>query len=44
LLWAAKDFTAIDQWEKGIEVDPVTAATITTQLCIIFLPKTKCGA
>jgi Tfp pilus assembly protein PilF len=22
LLWATKDFSAIDQWEKGIEVDP----------------------
>ncbi|HEY6063354.1 MAG TPA: tetratricopeptide repeat protein, partial [Chitinophagaceae bacterium] len=22
LLWAAKDFSAIEQWEKGIEMDP----------------------
>jgi tetratricopeptide (TPR) repeat protein len=25
LLWAIKDFSAIEQWEKGIEVDPSSA-------------------
>ena len=36
LLWAQKDFTAIKQWEKGIEVDPVFQRIITMPANIIF--------
>lgn len=41
LLWAIKDFSAIDQWEKGIEVDPASAGNYYNAARYYFYTKDK---
>ena len=41
LLWAAKDFSAIDQWEKGIEVDPGYGGNYYNAALYYFYTKDK---
>jgi Tfp pilus assembly protein PilF len=41
LLWAAKDFSAINQWEKGIEVDPGYSGNYYNAALYYFFTKDK---
>ena len=41
LLWAAKDFSAIEQWEKGIEVDPAYSGNYYNAALYYFYAKDK---
>ncbi|HWR33359.1 MAG TPA: hypothetical protein VN451_07535 [Chitinophagaceae bacterium] len=41
LLWAAKDFSAIKQWEKGIEVDPGFSGNYYNAALYYFYTKDK---
>ncbi len=41
LLWATKDFSAINQWEKGIEVDPGYAGNYYNAALFYFYTKDK---
>lgn len=41
LLWAAKDFSAIDQWEKGIEADPSYSGNYYNAALYYFYAKDK---
>lgn len=41
LLWARKDYTAIDQWEKGIEVDPAYGGNYYNAALFYFYTKDK---
>lgn len=41
LLWAAKDFSAIKQWEKGIEVDPGYSGNYYNAALYYFYTKDK---
>jgi Tfp pilus assembly protein PilF len=41
LLWAAKDYSAIDQWEKGIEVDPGYSGNYYNAALFYFFTKDK---
>jgi Tfp pilus assembly protein PilF len=41
LLWATKDFSAIDQWEKGIEVDPGFSGNYYNAALFYFFTKDK---
>jgi len=41
LLWASKDFSAIDQWEKGIEVDPGYGGNYYNAALYYFYTKDK---
>jgi hypothetical protein len=41
LLWAAKDFSAIEQWEKGIQVDPAYSGNYYNAALYYFYTKDK---
>jgi tetratricopeptide (TPR) repeat protein len=41
LLWAIKDFTAIEQWEKGIEIDPAYGGNYYNAALYYFYTKDK---
>lgn len=41
LLWATKDFSAINQWEKGIEVDPSYSGNYYNAALYYFYAKDK---
>ncbi len=41
LLWATKDYSAIDQWEKGIEVDPGFSGNYYNAAMHYFFTKDK---
>jgi tetratricopeptide (TPR) repeat protein len=41
LLWAVKDYSAIDQWEKGIEVDPGFSGNYYNAAMHYFFTKDK---
>jgi tetratricopeptide (TPR) repeat protein len=41
LLWAIKDYSAIEQWEKGIQVDPAYAANYYNASLYYFYTKDK---
>ena len=41
LLWAAKDYSAINQWEKGIEVDPAYGGNYYNAALYYFFTKDK---
>jgi Tfp pilus assembly protein PilF len=41
LLWSAKDFSAITQWEKGIEVDPAYSGNYYNAAVYYFYTKDK---
>ncbi len=41
LLWSTKDFTAIDQWEKGIQLDPAYAGNYYNAALYYFYSKEK---
>jgi len=41
LLWAIKDYSAIDQWEKGIQVDPAFAGNYYNAALYYFYTKDK---
>lgn len=41
LLWARKDFSAIDQWEKGIRVDPAYGGNYYNASLFYFYAKDK---
>jgi len=41
LLWAAKDFAAINQWEKGIETDPAYSGNYYNAALFYFFTKDK---
>ena len=41
LLWAIKDYSAIDQWEKGIQVDPAYPANYYNAALYYFYTKDK---
>ena len=41
LLWALKDFSAIQQWEKGIEVDPAYGGNYYNAALFYFYTKDK---
>jgi len=41
LLWAMKDYSAIDQWEKGIQVDPAYAGNYYNAALYYFYTKDK---
>jgi len=41
LLWSAKDFSAIDQWEKGIETDPGYSGNYYNAALYYFFTKDK---
>jgi len=41
LLWAIRDYSAIDQWEKGIQVDPAYAANYYNAALYYFYTKDK---
>lgn len=41
LLWATKDFSAIQQWEKGIEIDPAYAGNYYNAALYYFYTKDK---
>ena len=41
LLWASKDFSAINQWEKGIEVDPAYSGNYYNAALYYFYAKDK---
>jgi tetratricopeptide (TPR) repeat protein len=41
LLWATKDFTAIDQWEKGILIDPAYGGNYYNAALFYFYTKDK---
>jgi tetratricopeptide (TPR) repeat protein len=41
LLWARKDFSAIDQWEKGIKVDPAYGGNYYNASLFYFYAKDK---
>lgn len=41
LLWATKDFSAIQQWEKGIEVDPSNAGNYYNAALYYYYTKDK---
>ena len=41
LLWASKDFSAINQWEKGIEVDPSYSGNYYNAAHYYFFTKDK---
>jgi len=41
LLWAAKDFSSINQWEKGIQVDPSYAGNYYNAALYYFYTKDK---
>ena len=41
LLWAKKDFSAIEQWEKGIEVDPAYSGNYYNAARYYFYTKDK---
>lgn len=41
LLWARKDYSAIDQWEKGIEVDPAYGGNYYNAALFYFYTKDK---
>ena len=41
LLWATKDFSAIDQWEKGIEADPGYSGNYYNAALYYFYTKDK---
>lgn len=41
LLWAAKDYSAINQWEKGIEVDPGYSGNYYNAALYYFFTKDK---
>ncbi|TCZ68843.1 tetratricopeptide repeat protein [Flaviaesturariibacter aridisoli] len=41
LLWAKKDFTAIDQWEKGIKEDPAFSGNYYNAALYYFYTKDK---
>lgn len=41
LLWAAKDFSAINQWEKGIQMDPAYAGNYYNAAHYYFYTKEK---
>ncbi|MGZ8552751.1 MAG: tetratricopeptide repeat protein [Chitinophagaceae bacterium] len=41
LLWAMKDFTAIDQWEKGIQLDPAYGGNYYNAALFYFYAKDK---
>lgn len=41
LLWAAKDYSAIDQWEKGIETDPGYSGNYYNAALFYFFTKDK---
>jgi len=41
LLWSTKDFTAIDQWEKGIQLDPAFSGNYYNAALYYFYTKDK---
>ena len=41
LLWSAKDYTAINQWEKGIETDPAYSGNYYNAALYYFYTKDK---
>lgn len=41
LLWSKKDFSAIDQWEKGIEIDPAYGGNYYNASLFYFYTKEK---
>jgi Tfp pilus assembly protein PilF len=41
LLWAMKDYSAIEQWEKGIQVDPACAGNYYNAALYYFYTKDK---
>lgn len=41
LLWATKDYSAIDQWEKGIETDPAYSGNYYNAALFYFYTKDK---
>ena len=41
LLWSTKDFTAIDQWEKGIQLDPSFSGNYYNAALYYFYTKDK---
>jgi Tfp pilus assembly protein PilF len=41
LLWATKDFSAIDQWEKGIQLDPAYGGNYYNAALYYFYTKDK---
>jgi Tfp pilus assembly protein PilF len=41
LLWASKDYSAINQWEKGIQVDPACAGNYYNAALHYFFTKDK---
>jgi Tfp pilus assembly protein PilF len=41
LLWASKDYSAIDQWEKGIEADPAYSGNYYNAALYYFYSKDK---
>jgi hypothetical protein len=41
LLWARKDYAAIDQWEKGIETDPAYSGNYYNAALFYFYTKDK---
>lgn len=41
LLWSAKDFSAIDQWEKGIETDPAYSGNYYNAALYYYYSKDK---
>ncbi len=41
LLWAAKDYAAIDLWEKGIQIDPASAGNYYNAALFYFYTKDK---
>lgn len=41
LLWAAKNYSAIDQWEKGIQVDPAYSGNYYNAALYYFFTKDK---
>lgn len=41
LLWATKDYSAIEQWEKGIQVDPAYAGNYYNASMYYFFTKDK---
>lgn len=41
LLWASKDFSAIDQWEKGIQIDPAHGGNYYNAALYYFYTKDK---
>jgi Tfp pilus assembly protein PilF len=41
LLWAVKDYSAIEQWEKGIQVDPACAGNYYNAALYYFYTKDK---